>query len=424
MVASLLVSVVLLGFKLSALKRIVQVSQRRAELQAALVQLGPKVEAEELAVWLADVEHDAKQREERIAAMDSAAGRVYDISEAEVLAKGAEMFAVFEASSAGTKQLEHSALILYSETKLDEATGLLLGRAAAMVRATPQEIVAYCLNYDSHFVQSTMLTVFIRSEVVDHVNAHQTIIFNRVRAPCISDRTFLTSIVAQRVADDPPTYVLVGAPIAHHAKIAPKDEKGAVRAENCRAFRLTEVAEGITKLEYACSLNLRGSIPQAFTNKVSVPGQMNGAPPPVGSRALSLQCRLFASLAHNTCSRENGVRVKRCASRYWCGLMQCRRRCSGTSSKFVRSQSVTPRTAESSDSCSSISRVATRRICLVRSASSRAARRCSATADSHTSVKCSRSCSAPMCKVGRTTMQRPFHLHRARPQPEGPTAQH
>jgi len=80
------------------------------------------------------------------------------------------------------------------------------------------------------------------------------------------------------MADDPPTYVLVGAPIAHHAKIAPKDEKGAVRAENCRAFRLTEVAEGITKLEYACSLDLRGSIPQAITNK-AVPGQMHGAPP-------------------------------------------------------------------------------------------------------------------------------------------------
>jgi hypothetical protein len=52
-----------------------------------------------------------------------------------------------------------------------------------------------------------------------------------------------------------------------------------VRAESCRAFRLTEVAEDITKLEYACSLNLRGAIPPAITTKVSVPGQMDGAPP-------------------------------------------------------------------------------------------------------------------------------------------------
>ena len=279
-VASLLVSVVLLGFKLNALKRLVQVNQRRTELQAALVLLEPKVQAEKLAVWLADVKHDAKQRKERIAAMDSASGRVYNALEAELLKKGAEMFAVFEASSAGAKQLTHSASIMYSETKLHAATGLLFGRAAAMVRAMPQEIVAYSLNYDGRFVQSTIdPTVFVRYELLHNVNAHHTIIFNRCKATGISDRTFLNSTVAKRVADDPPTYVLVALPIAQHDKITPKDEKGAVRAENCRAFKLTEVAAGITKLEYTCSLNLGGSIPQAFTNKVSVPEQMKGAPP-------------------------------------------------------------------------------------------------------------------------------------------------
>ncbi len=281
MVASLLVSVVLFGFKLSALKRLVQVNQRRTELQAALVLLEPKVEAEKLAVWLADVEHDAKQRKDRIAAMDSVHGRVYNALEAELLKRGTEMFAVFEASSAGAKQLTHSASIMFSETKLDAATGLLLGRAAAMVRATPEEIVAHSLNYDGRFVQSTIdPTVFVRYELLHNINAHHAIIFNRCKVTGISDRTFLNSTVAKRVADDPPTYLLVGLPIAQHDKITPKDEKGAVRAENCRAFKLTEVAAGITKVEYTCSLNLRGSIPQAFTNKVSVPAQMNGAPPP------------------------------------------------------------------------------------------------------------------------------------------------
>ena len=114
-----MVSVVLLGFKLSALKRLVQVNQRRTELKASLVSLQPAVEAEKLAVWLADVEHDAKQRKDRTAAMDSAAGRVYNMLEAELLAKGADMFAVFEASSASAKQLTHSATVLYSEAKLD-----------------------------------------------------------------------------------------------------------------------------------------------------------------------------------------------------------------------------------------------------------------------------------------------------------------
>ena len=183
MVASLLVSVVLLGFKLSALRRLVQVNQRRTELKASLVSLQPAVEAEKLVVWLADVEHDAKQRKDRIEAMDLTAGSVYDMSEAELLAKGADMFAAFEASSAGAKQLTHSATLMYSETKLDEATGLLYGRAAAMVRATPQEIIAYLLIYDSRFMQSTFdPAIFVRCELLHDVNAHHAIVFNRCKA--------------------------------------------------------------------------------------------------------------------------------------------------------------------------------------------------------------------------------------------------
>ena len=117
----------------------------------------------------------------------------------------------------------------------------------------------------------------VRAEVLQHVNAHCTIIFNRVRAPCVSDRTFLTSLVAKMEADDPRTYMVVCLPIARHDKIAPKDEKGAVRAEMCRALKLTEVSVGITKIEYTCSLNLGGSIPQAITNNVAIPEQMHGA---------------------------------------------------------------------------------------------------------------------------------------------------
>jgi hypothetical protein len=166
---------------------------------------------------------------------------------------------------------------MYSETKLDAATHLLYGRAAAMVRASPQEIVAYVLNYDSRHIQSNSdPAVFSRDEVVEHVNAHQTIIFNRVKATGISDRTFLNSIIVERVQADPPTYLVVVLPIAQHDKIIAKDEKRAVRAENYRAFKLTEVAAGTTKLEYTCSLNLGGFIPQAITNK-AVPAQMHGA---------------------------------------------------------------------------------------------------------------------------------------------------
>jgi hypothetical protein len=57
------------------------------------------------------------------------------------------------------------------------------------------------------------------------------------------------------VADNPLTYAVALVPIPSHAKIGPKDEKGAVRAELYRSFRLTEAAPGVTKLECTCECN-------------------------------------------------------------------------------------------------------------------------------------------------------------------------
>jgi hypothetical protein len=78
-------------------------------------------------------------------------------------------------------------------------------------------------------------------------------------------------LVAKRLAEEPPTYVFVAMPIVGHAKIGRKDEMGAIRSENRRCFKLTEVAPGITKMEYVNSLNLKGSVSQRFTNAIAIP---------------------------------------------------------------------------------------------------------------------------------------------------------
>ena len=236
-------------------------------------------ESKRIAAWIDDSRRDAQHREDRIAALASPSGRMYSTMDNELIRKGMAVFAVYKRSSAGVTQLKHSATITCCETKLDIATGLLLGRGTAMLRATPQEVVAYMLNQDSRHLQSLSdPSVWVRSEVVQHVCPHHTIIFLRFRFGAgLSERTFLNSLVAKQVADDPPTFVLVGVPIAHHAKITPKDEAGAVRAESRRSFQLTEVAPGVTKVDYVCSLNLNGSIPQAIVNAIAVPGQMHGA---------------------------------------------------------------------------------------------------------------------------------------------------
>ncbi len=145
---SLLVSVLLVGIKLTAANEIAQSIARRKELKANLLLLQRRLEDEDKKSWIEDVTHDTAQRQDRILELGSASGLSYTATENGLLQKGAAMLAVFEASSAGAKQLKHSELIMYSETKLDEATNLLLGRAAAMVRATPQEIVVHMLNFE------------------------------------------------------------------------------------------------------------------------------------------------------------------------------------------------------------------------------------------------------------------------------------
>ena len=344
--ASLLISVLLVGIKVTGAKEIVQIIERRKELKANLTMLQTVLEDEGKKAWIYDVAHDRMQRMAMIAEMESPSGLSYSVIENGLLDKGTAIFAAFDSSSARVTELKHSATIMSSETKLDVATRLLLGRAAVMIRATAQEIATYLLDCDSRHIQFTAdRTVFVRDETLERVNAHHTIIFHRAKAPGISDRTFLTSVVARKVADEPPTYMVVALPIAQHGRISRNDEKRAVRAENCRAWKLTEVAVGITEMDYACSLNLRGSIPQAITNKVCVPGQMHGAP---AKRLPHTFAPVWPLRIAVTRYLRSG-RLSVCP--YFCGWVQCRQRCSSIFSKSGRSQSVMPRMAKSSGTC-------------------------------------------------------------------------
>ena len=271
-----MVSVVLLGFKLNALKRLVQVNQRRTELKAALASLQPKLEEEELAVWLDDTDHDAGQRLKTMDALEPASNQAHTAAEHEMIEQGEAVFAQYDSSSAPVTQLKHSATTTRSEMKLGEAGRLLLGRAEVEIRALPQELVAYLLNnFDSRHARSSWNpAIDVRYEVVARVNGHHTIGFVRKKSSGLDDRTFLNSIIAKKVAENPATYIVVAVPIPQHPKITPKDEAGAVRAEALRSFRFTEVAPGRTKMEYVCSLDLKGHVPQFFTNMVAIPQQV------------------------------------------------------------------------------------------------------------------------------------------------------
>jgi hypothetical protein len=300
-----MVSVLMIGVKLSAAKEVAQTWQRRIELKANLRLLQPVLEAEDLASWLDDAAHDMGQRQQRIATMEKESASDLDAIASEAIEKGLRMLARSESSAAAQaehisrqgsnlqgslrslakqasttwSQLHLSATITRVETKQDSVTGLLLGQAEAEIRCMPQEILAYILNADGRHVQVTSRADrnMVRQESLETVNSHQQVIFFRYRLPGVpSDRTFLNHFVARRFDDA--TFVLACVPIARHDKITQKDEAGAVRAENTRIFRLSEVTPGVTRLEYICcvdlKLNGKGFIPQIVANRVAIPAQL------------------------------------------------------------------------------------------------------------------------------------------------------
>jgi hypothetical protein len=186
------------------------------------------------------------------------------------------MFALFDGNAAPTTHLPCSATTRRSETKYDEATRLLFGFVEIEIRTTPLEFIAYTLNLDSRFLQSTYAADadVVFSKLLETVNPHHRIRLNRYKARGVSDRTFLYSIIAKQLAEEPPTFFVAVVPIPSHANVDQKDEAGAVRAEAYRSFRLTELALGVTKLEYCCSLDLKGWVPQIVSNTVAIPQQM------------------------------------------------------------------------------------------------------------------------------------------------------
>jgi hypothetical protein len=231
---------------------------------------------EDTAAWIDDVVLDTKQRQDRIAEWASPSGVVYSEAENVAVERCLGMFALFESSDGDTTQLQHSATIARSETKYDDATRLLLGRAEAEIRADPLEIILFILALDSRFVKSLDAAnpTVVRAEVLATLNAHHTVFYGRYKARGIQDRTFLNSLVAKQVAEDPPTYVVAVAPIPNHDKICRKDEAGAVRGEGYRSFRCTEIEPGVSRMEYANSLDLKGWVPQIITDRIAVPEQM------------------------------------------------------------------------------------------------------------------------------------------------------
>jgi hypothetical protein len=230
---------------------------------------------ETLQVWLNDARDDGAWREATVQEMREGE-HSYSPEETALIARGTALLGTFATGKGKARPMRHSKTVKIAETKHDEKSGLLIGHVEAEVCTSPEQVVAFLMHFDSKFFRSIEWNpeVDVRREVLEVRNPLHTVIFLEKKPAPFQNRTWLSSLLWQKVSNTPPTYIWVAVPIEHHGKISLEDEAHAIRAEGVRCIRATQTAPGVTRIEYACSLDLKGHLPRWLTDRLVIPTLM------------------------------------------------------------------------------------------------------------------------------------------------------
>jgi hypothetical protein len=250
--------------------------------------------------WIADMLYDTIIRRRRIERM-ATEEQTYTAEEMGLIERCTALFDAFDLSSVAAKELKCASTMAFAKTKRDEKTGKLIGRSRAVIRgASPEELVAYAMEYESRHILSLLDPhVDIRSEILEIMNEHHIVGYNENHTPGFQNRTFLNSVLWQQLSAEPRIFVLCAVPIGHHFQIAPADEKHALRAETMRFFRFTALRPDVTLFEYASWLDLKGHVPKWVIETVAIPQTMHV---PITYQTYFLQLRPMAA-----CTADDGA---------------------------------------------------------------------------------------------------------------------
>jgi hypothetical protein len=229
---------------------------------------------EDARAWLNDARDDGAWRDATVHEMREGE-HSYTPEETALIARGMALLGTFATGKGKVRSMRRSKTVELAETKHDEKSGLLIGHVEAEVRTSPEQVVAYLMHIDSKYIRSTLNPELnVRQEVLEVMSPHHTVVFTEKKTAPFHNRTFLNVLLWQKVSDTPLTYVWVTVPIEDHAKISPEDEAHAIRAEATRCVRATQTAAGMTRIEYACSLDLKGHFPSWLTDRLAIPSLM------------------------------------------------------------------------------------------------------------------------------------------------------
>ena len=218
-------------------------------------------------LWKADAAADAAWRAAWMDRVSVAQQQEYTEEENAVIARGLALLEGFEAASGKMREDRSSSSRVLKKTlsslhvlgerertKLDRATGRLLGEVQLVVRGEAFDVVAFLMHLGGQRMQRIInagTTNAVRAELLETVNDHCAIIFNEHRTNAVlRNRTFLNRVVWKQLSTIPANYIVSGVPLDAHRRISRKDEKHAIRGLVCRTFLVTELSDKRALLRY------------------------------------------------------------------------------------------------------------------------------------------------------------------------------
>jgi hypothetical protein len=212
----------------------------------------------QLQAWLNDVENDGAWRDAMVDQIRNIC-HVPTEEEATLIAEGTAQLDAFAKTKGRVRSLKLSTTVT-ARTKYDKKSGRCIGEMECDVHgATPEDIVAYLMHFDSKIRTSQLNRGVVRHETLEVKSLHHAVAFSEMKTIRESrSRTFLNALLWDQISDSPLNYTWVAVPIKSHPEV-PQDDIHAVRSEVTRCCRLTQMTGGKTKVEYAFSTDWNGN---------------------------------------------------------------------------------------------------------------------------------------------------------------------
>ena len=180
---------------------------------------------------LSDFEHDGARRSAMVDEM-LMGGQPRSEAEARLLGQATDLLRLsIDDDTRKTRALEHGKTIEVARMIRDTTMNRWVGEIRAVVPTSPQQAVAFLMHVNSKFNASNP-EFDVACKILEVPNPHHLVVFCEASNKPHVNRTFLNSLLFEKIADTPLTYVWAAVPIDGHQGLT-RDREVARRRRRC-----------------------------------------------------------------------------------------------------------------------------------------------------------------------------------------------